>query len=395
MLRIHDINTDHAFPLIRFSFENTGSNTIIPWQFSVRVLDARIDPTPQVYFWHTVDTQRTVNNQIAVAHSDSLLIRARNDGWGDAEDCELSLSHPTLNTLFSRYQRQFTGDLPSGESVTVLRLSNEHIRRTTFMDIREGIMARAAEELERSLPQYLEWNAHMTPEHGYPEDYLEQCYTDYKRERRTEFENMWHREIGPSLSRNRQTNAVVPTIPISALKMHWHCRDRELQTHRGISPVHGQSEKTELFLCAAGFIVEEHLPGAPTPPVELNYCPIIDPDEVPNTYQYPVTRTIASKSTEYFNLFLGATKSCTLKLQLSFATDQSAEVVSQPITITVWNPMHGEVGRQFRDGDELRRTINDYRYAQPAENKKQRNATLKKLRWLEDRLEDYPFIEEV
>src|SRR5262245_21916322 len=96
------LDSEITFPAIDFKFRNTGRSAAVLWQYSVEVFEAEVDPTPELQFQLSVNT-------------DSLIVTARNNGWGPAKSCTFSLSDPILDRLCPELLGHFTGSIPSGD----------------------------------------------------------------------------------------------------------------------------------------------------------------------------------------------------------------------------------------------------------------------------------------
>lgn len=111
MISIDEVHGNrYRFPTIDFKFQNTGDATAFLWQFTVSVISAEIDLTPDIKF-------------IASTHNGILEISATNQGWGDGSECLVKICEPILDQIFSSQTRQYLGTIKSGASQTLFSLS--------------------------------------------------------------------------------------------------------------------------------------------------------------------------------------------------------------------------------------------------------------------------------
>lgn len=388
MIELEGINSEAFFPRIDITLTNRSNETALFWQSALMISKAEVDTTPSLNFWYTVDAQREIQGTLARAFSDTLLVRTTNNGWGSAINTELVLLDPVLSVLFPEQVMRYSGKLKSGETVTTMRLSVGELDKSEFKAVRDSLMAAAHDEMETSLPDYLERNSHMTPENGYPEELLFSSYKEYCDEQRAIFYKRWHFETG-------EEN--IPVIPLNAINMSWVCTDKRRIMHNGESSIGSLGHAGALYLSESGFIVEENLERHGSQDLSLLYCPILDIETVEKEYTYPFSEKLEPGKHRKLQLYIGATQSCTMDLVLRFYTHEAIPYEYLVRDLHIWNPMNAEGAKLFRNGDEIRRTVDDYKGKMKnrkvrrhiKENKKD---MLNKVRWLEDRLNNYPFL---
>ncbi|MDH5633963.1 MAG: hypothetical protein OEZ10_13370 [Gammaproteobacteria bacterium] len=388
MIELDRINSDSFFPRIDIKLSNRSSETALFWQFAIMINHIEIDPTPSLGFWFTVDAERRIDGQTATAHSDTLIIRSTNNGWGSAQDSQLVLLQPVLTALFPDESLRFHGSLKSGETQTTMRLNIDDMDDSDFRTARDTLMAAARDEMEQALPEFYERNSHMTPENGYPEELLFSSYKDYVDEQRAHFYRRWH---------YRDDDDVKPVIPIDHLNMSWLCSDKRRIMHNGENTIGSLGPAGALYLSETGFLVEESLERSASQPLTLQYCPILEPGMVNHEYAYPFSEKLEPGKHRDLQLFIGCTQSCKMDLVLRFYTHDPEPYEYLVRDLHIWNPMNASGARLFRNGDDIRRTVDDYKGKMKnrkvmehiKENKKD---MLNKVRWLEDRLDNYPFL---
>jgi hypothetical protein len=384
MIELESINTEQYFPRIDLRLSNRSNETALFWQFALMIKNIKIDPTPSLNFWFTVDAQRHIDGQLARAHSDSLLIRSTNNGWGGAHNLELVLIQPVLASLFAPEDMRYASMLKSDETQTTMRLDASDMGSAAFEQVRSVYMEKARDDMERSLPVYLERNRHMTPENGYPPELLRQSYEQYQEEQRKEFDNQWNRGIDGVLRH---------VIPLNNMRMSWLCTDLHRDMHNGETLIGGMGNTGSLFLSSDGFFIEESLEHPSIEQLSLHYCPILEPDMLNQEYTFPYSNKLEPGQQKSLQLYIGNTQSCTMDVVMRFYTHDEQPYEYLVRDLKIWNPMHADEAKQFLDGDVIRRTVGDY--TSTLKNKKlkhENKQVLNQARWLEDKLNNYPFL---
>jgi hypothetical protein len=92
---------------------------------------------------------------------------------------------------------------------------------------------------------------------------------------------------------------------------------------------------------------------------------------------------------------IGASMSCRLRIKFEFFIDQTQVIESKKFDIEIWNPQNSQWHYPYRDGEELRRNIEQYkeeitRYSNDRD-KEQALSGLEKLQLLTS---DYPFLKQ-
>jgi hypothetical protein len=361
--KVHDYN----FPTIDFKFQNTGATTAVLWQFAIEILEAEVDPTPELEFRYAVDAKRFVFRVGADAGSfdgdNTLQVYAINNGWGAAYSCETILEEPALNHFFTEEQRRFIGSIESGGNKQILRLLPTWINLGRFKEFHERAMQVAKEEMERCLPEFLGWNKHMTVQSGYAPDALEKSYREYQKETRARFEQQWFMTAasnrfpfgtkGASVSNTNSDR--LPVVPISALTLRWKCKDAKGRQREERATAEGPGHNRELYLTANGFMCIEHWHALCVMPSDVTYCTIIDPSLGPHERIYPISRMIPPGDVERFHILIGASKSCNLRLRFKFSSDRAKVSMSDEFAVQIWNPRGSRLKDDYKDGEQLKR----------------------------------------
>src|SRR5215471_2247272 len=102
MITINPPPSQHVFPVLDFKFQNTGHAAAVLWKFSIVVEDIKIDPQPSLSAWVKFISTARLSTSIT------------NNGWGAAVNCELTLSSPVLDALFTAGARQAIVNIPAG-----------------------------------------------------------------------------------------------------------------------------------------------------------------------------------------------------------------------------------------------------------------------------------------
>jgi len=118
----------YNFPTIDFKFQNTGNATAFLWQFTIRVLEAKIDPTPVLDF--KIDV---VDN--------ALKVLASNKGWGTAYDLQIKIDESVINSIFPDSVRQNNNEIDENTyEKEVLRLIPEEMIQTHLKEMSKNFV---------------------------------------------------------------------------------------------------------------------------------------------------------------------------------------------------------------------------------------------------------------
>ncbi len=258
----------------------------------------------------------------------TLQITAINSGWGTANDCLIQIDEPTLNRLFSERDRRFHGIIQSGEERQILTLMKEHAQQNKFETLR-------GEFSDIRLPT------------GIP--------------------------IG------------VYGIELEAPQATWTCKDDKNKTSMGNAKIW---KFNQFFLVENGF--EEEILSGGGLPSDATFSSIIDASMGPQERIYPISRKIPPGDVERFHIMIGSPISCYLLLKFIFRIDKSTTIESEMFDVQIWNPRNSGWQYQYKDGEELRRDIEQWQNGSP-------NPYLypwepERLEYLKEQLENYPFI---
>lgn len=305
MIRIDEIGgKDHRyyFPTIDFKFQNTGNATAFLWQFGISVLQAEIDPTPVLEFTSTV-----VNG--------ALEIRAINNGWGAARQCEILLREPVLDRIFADSTRHYRGTIESGQEEVVFRLAGN-------LDSPEE-----CEALRKEFAQIDDGD-----------------YGHY-----------WERDFQEALTYEGATYG----IRLGTRYTQWRCKDEQNKTKKGSESVRKPSDDGLLLFTDIGFVWHEYLVHYCRLRSYVTYCSIIDPSKGSHEQTYPTSRKIPPADVERFHIMVGSRKSCHLRLRFKFYVDKREIIESEEFDIEIWNPRNSRWNPRYEDGTELSRRIDD------------------------------------
>ena len=343
MFEIDDITDSYAFPTIDFKFLNRDKHSAIIKQFTVEVLEAEIDPTPSLSFTFDVARRSHVFRGDDVGNwegDDSLIIYARNNGWGSAFGLELTLNEPNLNQLLRKSDRNFKGDINSEQRVAVLQLQASDVNHELVTRLHREGMASARNRMERELPEFLKWNEHMTVENGYDANSLAKAYEEHQHRARQHFDRQWGMPLEHHISeamRNDQSQNPL-SIPISRLNVDWRCTDEHGTDHDGSQDAKGWPDGWDLYLTPHGFVYNEHHVLKCALGSDVTFCTLIDPSLGQHHREYPISRVVPAGDVERFHIMIGGTKSSRLTVRFSFTLNEKDTVTSDEFELKLWNP---------------------------------------------------------
>jgi hypothetical protein len=339
MIEIAQVH-DYGFPIVDFKFQNRGRATAFLHRFTVRVLSARIDPTPVLSHFVLLTGERRN------PRAGRLALITRNDGWGDALNCTIRINNNPLAELFSSEARTFRGKIPEGEKIETIILNPATMDANRFGQLLQAYNASRAQTSSR-YPGLLGTNRNDAIRLPLPSVLSE------------------FRDVADSL----------------------HATEAEAINDR-LDGTFGES----LWLSEAKFFweVDWIMFGQHTP--SSRYYVSIDPEAQRKEKIYSISHSVNSGQVERFQLALGAPKSCYVRLKFAFHVDGERVLESDEFDVHIWVPRHSASHRgyyQYEDGDELL-SLAAERAAKPhVASEKDKEDDLEE-RYISRRLKDFP-----
>jgi hypothetical protein len=236
----------------------------------------------------------------------TLRVIASNNGWGPACDCEIQISEPTLDRLFSGTERRYKGDIEAGGRAIISLPSHPAMQQ------RLHLLETEFEHVE--VPNENQW-----------------IYQGFGPET-------------PSLGKRLQD-----------IQVKWRHRDNTSQGQEGHATAHlGLVFLTEEGYCEADSAEMSHACMAESDVVfatGINF----DPANAPSEMEYAISRKVPPGDVERFHVMVGSRMSCFLTLKFKIVIDKSAMVTSEVFNIHLWNPRDWELHRWYSDGEALSR----------------------------------------
>ena len=272
---------------------------------------------------------------------DNLIIIATNNGWGTAYDCQIQINEPLLNRLFSDSGLQCGGEIARGESSKVLSLSKKPDNSDRFEAMKK------------------------------------------------EFIDVFNYSPEPPF------NQTIRGIRLGPIEIRWTSKDEKGDTYQNQEKIPAFDKDGEYVVTENGFFKTRNPRSGGGAYSDVTYSAIIDPLEGAYEYRYLFRRKIPSGDTERFHIMIGASMSCHLRVKFVFSIDQAQVIESNEFDIEIWNPRDSQWHYPYRDGDELRRNIEQYkeeisRYS----NNRDKEQALSGLEKLRQRTSDYPFLKQ-
>jgi hypothetical protein len=347
VIEIEKVEFRHYFPTIDFKFLNGGRGKALLWRFAISVTAVEVDPTPELEFSFRVPQGQYWSDDgtgFKERGDFSLVLLCSNNGWGPARELEGTLEHPILNQLLSDSARRFgEACLSSGEHKEILVLEPGLIKDSKVEEVYRRERELAFAKLQRTLPEFLDMNRHMTKKNGYEAGSLEKYYEEYKTERSEHFEKEWGKDSWK--------------IPLEFPKFAWRCLDAHGVAYSDLSDTQEPYgiHRSYLYLTPRGFEGQTHFMQLCALGSDTTYCVIIDPDRGNHQREYRISRAIPPNDVERFHILIGASKSCNLTVKFTFSLDHDTEIHSQPFVLKIRNPRGSDYHYKYKDGDELRR----------------------------------------
>ncbi len=319
---------NYRFPTIDFNFQNTGRATASLWQFAITILEAEIDQTPALNFKTNIE-------------GDELNITATNNGWGTAFDCQIQIDEPLLNRLFTNTERQYRGDISSGDTSKILSLKKEATNFKQFEALRK------------------------------------------------EFKNIFNFSSSPPFQRT------IEGIRLGTIDATWMCKDTKGDTYQGQERIQGFDQNGDYIITENGFFKTSNPRSGGGGYSDVTYGAVIDPLKGNHERTYIFRRKIPSGDTERFHIMIGSPMSCHLRVKFKFFVDEAKIIESKEFNIEIWNPRNSEWHYPYRDGEELRRDIEQQKAdITKYSNDRDKEAAFSSLEKFQQQTSNYPFIKQ-
>ena len=314
-----------SFPTIDFKFQNVGTATAFMKRFTIKVLHTEIDLTPVLDF-----ELQVVNNALQVV--------ATNNGWGEAHNCGIQISGDILNRLFTDTQRQYQGDIPSGDNKEIFSFTKKSANANQIKAIKK------------------------------------------------EFVNNYNQPSGPPFHQS------IRGIKLGKMNATWKSRDDNGAEYQDQVNIQDFDNKGDYILTENGFFKTSNIRSGGGAYSDIMYVAIIDPSKSIQEKTYSISRKIPSGDVERFHIMVGSPISCNLTVLFQFFSDQTGIVESEKFDIELWNPRNTRWDYPYRDGDQLRRDIKQ-RQADIAKysNERDKELALPEIVKLKQQLSIYPF----
>jgi hypothetical protein len=285
-----------------------------------------------------IDPTPVLNFKVDIEES-NLVVIATNNGWGTAYNCEIQIKEPILSHLFVDSELQYKGEIASGDSVKVLSLSKKPGNAGLF------------EELKK--------------------DYVD----------------VFHYAPTPPF------NQTIKGINLGLIDVMWICKDSKGDTFQDQERIQPNDWDGDFVITDIGFFKTRNPRSGGGAYSDITFSAIIDPLKGAQEYKYPFRRKIPPGDTERFHIMIAASMSCYIRVKLEFYIDQTKVIESKEFDIEIWNPRNSQWHYPYRDGEELRRNIEQSkdeisRYS----NDRDKEQALAGLERLQQRTSDYPFL---
>jgi len=108
-------SSKYKFPSIDFKFRNTGNAVAFLWEFSLDIIDIKVNIEPVLSFDSYID------------NSGNLVIEVKNTGWGDAKNVHVKIKNEILNSCFSENECEFSGEIKSNERKEIFLFNGNRV----------------------------------------------------------------------------------------------------------------------------------------------------------------------------------------------------------------------------------------------------------------------------
>ena len=347
MIEINKID-DIPFPAIDFKFINRGNCAAFLWRVGLEVLDAKIDPTPDLKFSYKILPE-------------TILFTAENEGWGNALSTQLTFSEELIDHLFSIEQRSCKCDITTGVDQEIHRLPFSAITYDGITYIHTIIKKR--KKLIKELPKAMQEGNSTILNH--PD--LNRVLCDHERWHLNEFFDDLKQGKNIDDPRQQWHIAYITDIddeyaPVANIQVNGGCKD-ESNVSQSINQeiifgTYNYGGRGQLWISPKEFNFERY-----SPPLLCYMGPtilavmLIDPHNTSPERFYPMSISIPAGEPERFLLFIASPISCHVQIRCNFYLDGGQVINSEPMDLSIWQPRNKEFhvtdGLQFiKSGDK-------------------------------------------
>ncbi len=286
-----------------------------------------------------VDQTPVLNFKVDIEEG-NLVIIATNNGWGTAYNCKIQIHELLLSRLFTDTELQYRGEIASGDSLKVLSLSKKLSNTEIFEALKK------------------------------------------------DFVDVFHYAQTPPY------NQTIRGINLGLIDITWACKNLKGDAFQHQERIRPNDWDGDFVITENGFFKTRNPRSGGGAYSDITYSAIIDPLQGANEYKHIARRIIPSGETERFHIMIGASMSCHLRIKFKFFIDQAQVIESEEFEIDIWNPRNSQWRYPYRDGEELRRNIEQYGEISRYSNDRDKEQGYIGLEKLKQRTWDYPFLKQ-
>ncbi|MGZ8285360.1 MAG: hypothetical protein ACXW27_06005 [Allosphingosinicella sp.] len=328
------------FPIVGIKLQNSGNATAVLWALDVIVDDIELDTSPE--FSAGIGTGRKFSKR------DGLEIAIQDNGWADELEGEFLVRSGILEAVFPTEALQHRSIIRSGQQVKI--------------DVEPNLLSRdrLVKLLELGQKEH-EW----AWEAGCEGRYRGWCENEMDRRKRKSLEARGTRYPPPvepldptwasaEFARvDAEHRPLFRGLIVDDLLIEYDATDGKGGRYQGaITPRIGP-DGGNIYLSLRGFEVRhDHVCYSRRTP-DTRYCSLIEVDAGNHVRSYKIAREIAPGDGEYFQIEIGANKSCRMKVRLRIFIDKSQVVETQPLYLTIKNDRRARAHSLVRDGSEM------------------------------------------
>lgn len=287
---------EEAFPILGIKLRNSGNATAVIWAIEVAVEDIKVDLSPVLKA--SLDHARNTK-------SPDLVIAVRDSGWGPKRKYVFNIREPLLEELFPQENLHFVSSVGTQEA-TYLQIKHADMRRGVFRDVlrREG---------GEDIPSF-------------EREGLDKLFAAIRK------------------SGNQKQ--------LRDLTVDYETADNSEPEYRGTLMPRIDPDGGLVFVSASKFTVYPTLVAYCRMFPDTRYSAVMDVDQGCYAKTYKVSRAIRPGDPDYFQMELGATKSCTMRARLRIFIDNDQKIETQPFTVKVTNDRDAALHKRVIDGGE-------------------------------------------
>lgn len=335
---------------IDFKFINRGDAVAVLHQFTISILDFRLDTSPVLEYSYLMvgraSSDKNLVRDRGFRYGTSLELKISNFGWGSALDFTATLTSPILADLYPQSALSFeSAQVESGTDLTFTLLV-EGADRAVMDRLRErraAVLGKAMTALAEVDERILGDPDFLTLLSFHEQWHIREFLSDYPRTGNSPCQQ-WHQDYISELDSDY--------LPIR-LEMRVGYADQDGRRYSGdtvaLTDPNRPMTEGELWIGPTGFLYMVHKVFFDEMLSHDGYAVILNPED-PNERKYRISRSIAPGDADRFHVVLASRMSGDFYVQLSFNFNGTQIVQSDPLLVSLNHPRNARLPTGLPDG---------------------------------------------